>query len=226
MTKRATGTYNKTMKTGNGYLLVVEDDPDILNLLHTTLTFKGYRVVTARNGREGLDIVHAERPSIVIADIMMPQLDGFGLVHRLRINPLTRDIPVIFITATYVTEEDQEFALEIGATRFIQKPVDLQHLLSVVMQLLEHPHQGAAPASEQEPLNEFNFYAGYRQRLESKLDQRVKQIAREEHLLGTHPSEDEALLSSLHHAVKERDELMILLEQINNHLAKYGDPDP
>src|SRR3990172_2645439 len=105
---------------GSGYLLIVEDDPDILKLLDTTLTFRGYRVVKAQNGREGLDAVLKERPAIVIADIMMPKLDGFGLVHRFRLNPETRDIPVVFITATYVAAEDREFALNIGATRFIR----------------------------------------------------------------------------------------------------------
>jgi DNA-binding response OmpR family regulator len=209
------------MDKGNDYLLIVEDDPDILKLLDTTLKFKGYRVVRARNGREGLNLIQRERPAIVIADIMMPQLDGFGLVHRLRINPDTRDIPVVFITATYVTPEDQEFALNIGATRFIQKPVDLENLLAVIAQLLEHP--GTSPVIE--PLNEFNFYNGYRRRLEAKLDQKIRQIAREEHLLGTHPAEDEALMLSLRHAVKERDELMILLDQIQEQLAKYDKPD-
>jgi DNA-binding response OmpR family regulator len=53
-----------------GYLLIVEDDPDILKLLHTTLKFKGYRVLTARNGKEGLEAVHKERPAIVIANWM------------------------------------------------------------------------------------------------------------------------------------------------------------
>lgn len=209
------------MNTGNGYLLVVEDDPDILRLLDTTLTFRGYRVVTARNGKEGLDIIQAERPAVVIADIMMPRLDGFGLVHRLRINPETRDIPVVFITATYVTAEDQEFALNIGATRFLQKPVDLAHLLNTVAQLLE----SGGTLHALEPLKEFNFYDGYRKRLTAKLDQKVKQIAREERLLGTHPSEDEALLLSLRHAARERDELVILLEQIDEQLAKHSGSD-
>ena len=209
------------MNAENGYLLIVEDDPDILKLLDTTLTFRGYRVIRARNGREGLDIIQRERPLIVIADIMMPQLDGFGLVHRLRINPDTRDIPVVFITATYVTPEDQEFALNIGATRFIQKPVDLENLLTQVAQLLEQ--DVVLPVIE--PIKEFSFYDGYRQRLEAKLDQKVKQIAREEHLLGTHPAEDEALMLSLRHAVRERDELMILLEQIHEQLEKYTDSD-
>ncbi len=86
------------MNTEPGYLLIVEDDPDILKLLDTTLTFRGYRVITAHNGKEGLEIVQKEHPAIVITDIMMPKLDGFGLVHRLRLNPETRGIPVVFIS--------------------------------------------------------------------------------------------------------------------------------
>src|SRR5215510_6307507 len=150
------------MTAGTGFLLIVEDDPDILKLLDTTLKFKGYRVVTAHNGKEGLEIIHKEHPAIIIADIMMPQLDGFGLVHRLRLDPETRNIPVVFITATYVAEEDKQFALSIGATRFLQKPVDLDHFLATIAELLKH---GAPVAVE--PLKEFNFYDGYRMRLET-----------------------------------------------------------
>jgi len=206
------------MNTRQGYLLIVEDDPDIRKLLDTTLTFKGYRVITTHNGREALEAVQREHPTIVIADIMMPQLDGFGLVHRLRINPETRIIPVVFITATYVTPEDKEFALNIGATRFIQKPVDLETFLVTIAELLE---PGAPTAIE--PLNEFDFYDGYRKRLEAKLDQKVKQIAREERLLGSHSdAEDQDLHVSLRHAVREREELKLLLGQIHKQLAKIA----
>ena len=205
------------MHTASGYLLIAEDDPDIRKLLYTTLTFKGYRVVAAHNGREGLEFIQKERPLIVITDIMMPQLDGFGLVHRLRIDPQTRDIPVVFITATYVSRADQEFALNIGATRFIQKPVDLEKFLATIEELLE---QGPLPTVE--PLKEFNFYDGYRKRLETKLDQKIKQIAREEHLLTTRPDEaNQAIIASLHHAIYERDEIKLLLEQIHQQLEKY-----
>ncbi len=208
------------MNTESGYLLVAEDDPDIRKLLYTTLTFKGYRVVAAHNGREGLEFIQKERPLIVITDIMMPQLDGFGLVHRLRIDPQTRDIPVVFITATYVSRADQEFALNIGATRFIQKPVDLEKFLATIEELLE---QGPLPTVE--PLKEFNFYDGYRKRLEIKLDQKIKQIAREEHLLSTRPDEaNQAIIASLHHAIYERDEIKLLLEQIHKQLEKYEKP--
>ena len=206
------------MSSASGYLLIVEDDPDILKLLHTTLKFRGYRVLTARNGKEGLDAVHKERPAVVIADIMMPRLDGFGLVHRLRLDPQTRDIPVVFITATYVTPEDKDFALNIGATRFLQKPVDLEHFLSIVSELLQ---QGAVPPAE--PIKEVNFYEGYRSRLESKLAQKERQIARDEHLLSTHEdSGNESLQASLRQAREEREEIKILLQQVQAQLEKHN----
>ena len=209
------------MKAEQDYLLVVEDDPDILKLLNTTLTFKGYRVITARNGKEGLEAIQKERPAIVIADIMMPKLDGFGLVHRIRINPETRDIPVVFITATYVAPEDREFALNIGATRFIQKPVDLEKFLATVAEVLK---QGIPIRIE--PLKELNFYDEYRKRLESKRDEKTKQIARDEHLLGTHSAEEDAFLrASLHHAISERNELKLLLDQIDEQIQKYDKPE-
>ena len=67
-----------------GPLLVVEDVQHILQLLEVTLRFKGYPVVTARNGQEALEIIEKEHPALVITDILMPKLDGFALVHRLR----------------------------------------------------------------------------------------------------------------------------------------------
>lgn len=205
------------MNAGQGYLLIVEDDLDILELLASILTFRGYRVVTARNGREGLEVVQRERPEIVIADIMMPKLDGFGLVHRLRINPDTRDIPVVFITATYVAPEDKEFALSIGATRFIQKPIDIEDFLTTIAELSEQDVSTAI-----ESLEEFSFYEEYRSRLEAKLAEKNKQIARDQDLLKTHLDED--LQASLHRAIGERDELRLLLDQIHEQLQKYTKP--
>ena len=209
------------MNAGQAYLLIVEDDPDILELLDTTLTFGGYRVITARNGREGLEVIKKQLPAVVIADIMMPMLDGFGLVHRLRINRETRDIPVIFITATYVAPEDKEFALNIGVTRFIEKPIDLEDFLTTIAELLK---RGVPVAIE--PLKELSFYEGYRKRLEKKLDQKNKQIAREEDLLKTSLGEEnEALRASLHQAISDRDEIKLLLVQIREQLGKSTKPE-
>jgi DNA-binding response OmpR family regulator len=204
-----------------GYVLIVEDVPDILKLLEETLKFKGYRATTARNGQEALEAIQRERPMLVITDIMMPKLDGFGLVHRLRINPETRDIPVIFLTATYVALEDKAFALNIGATRFIEKPVNFEKFLHTIEELVT---QGtpAAPAL----ISEAEFYEGYRQRLERKLEQKATQIARDEHLLETLPEvEKQSFKASLQAAIIERDEIQRLLNEIQMRMegvAKSG----
>ena len=206
------------MNKGQDYLLIVEDDRDISRLLDAALTFRGYRVIVAHNGQEALEVIQIKRPAIVITDIMMPKLDGFGLVHRLRIHPETCDIPVVFITATYVAAEDREFALNIGATRFIQKPVDVEKFVGIVADVLK---QEAPPVIE--PLKELQFFEGYRRRLEIKLEQKNKQIAREERLLGTHSkTEDPHLRASLRLAKRERDELGFLLEQVHEQLKNIS----
>src|SRR5512145_1439502 len=186
-----------------GYVLIVEDVPDILRLLEETLKFKGYRAVTATNGHEALEAIQRERPMLVITDIMMPKLDGFGLVHRLRINPETREIPVIFLTATYVALEDKAFALNIGATRFIEKPVNFEKFLQTIQDLLTQDQPITPPL-----MSEAEFYEGYRQRLETKLNQKNTQIARDEHLLATIPEgEKDTFRASLQLALNERNEL-------------------
>jgi DNA-binding response OmpR family regulator len=203
------------MNMKQGYLLIVEDVPDILRLLEETLKFKGYNAVTARNGQEALDLIQRERPALVITDIMMPKLDGFGLVHRLRINPETRDLPVIFLTATYVALEDKAFALNIGVTRFIEKPVNFERFLETIDELLT---QGAP--SVPTPMSEADFYEGYRQRLEKKLNQKITQIARDERLLSSISEEEKpSFKASLQLAVNERDELQRLLDEIQIRIA-------
>jgi CheY-like chemotaxis protein len=209
------------MNTKQGYLLVVEDIPDILRLLDATLKFKGYRVVTAPNGQEALEAIQRERPALIITDILMPKMDGFSLVHRLRINPETRDIPVVFLTATYVAPEDKAFALTIGVNRFIEKPVDFEQFLPAIEEIL-----AKGPSAPLEPLNEADFYEGYRKRLEKKLNQKMTQIARGEHLLKTVSQEEQSTIrASLQQAQNERQEIQHLLDEIHEYLDKINKRD-
>jgi CheY-like chemotaxis protein len=203
------------MNMESGYILIVEDVPDILRLLEETLKFKGYRAVTAFNGQEALEKIQQERPRLIITDIMMPKLDGFGLVHRLRINPETREIPVIFLTATYVAMEDKAFALNIGATRFIEKPVNFDQFLGTIQELL-----AAKPQVSTMQMSEAEFYEGYRQRLEKKLVQKNTQIGRDERLLQTISDEERPTFrASLQMAKNERDELEKLLSELQARIA-------
>ncbi len=209
------------METNKGYLLVVEDIPDILTLLDTTLKFKGYRVVTARNGQEAYELIQKEQPALVVTDILMPKMDGFSLVHRLRLDPKTRGIPVMFLSATYVAPEDKAFALTIGATRFMEKPVVLEEFLPMIEELLNKP----AP-QHAEPISEEDFYIGYRKRLDIKLAEKNTQITRAEGLLKTvSEAEKESFSLSLYQAVNERKEILRLLEEIDIRLAKESQAD-
>jgi DNA-binding response OmpR family regulator len=203
------------MDKQQGYVLIVEDVPDILRLLEETLKFKGYRSRTAYNGHEALELIQQERPALVITDIMMPKLDGFGLVHRLRINPVTRDIPVIFLTATYVALEDKAFALNIGVTRFIEKPVNFEKFLDTVRELYSRDVPATPPV-----ISEAEFYKGYRERLEKKLNQKITQISRDERLLETIAEEEKTtIMASLQAAKNERDEIERLLQEIQSRLG-------
>ena len=206
------------METQKGYLLVVEDIPDILSLLKATLEFKGYRVVTAKEGTEALEAIKNERPALIITDILMPKMDGFSLVHQLRLNLETRDIPVVFLSATYVAPEDKAFAVNLGVIRFIEKPVDFEQFLPTIASLLE---EGAK--STREPLDEMAFYDEYRKRLETKLLHKNTQIARAEHLLETISDEEKpSFIASLHQSRNERQDIQQLLDQIHQILENYN----
>lgn len=205
------------MDSQQGYLLVVDDIPDILTLLKATLTFKGYRVVTAPNGEDALAMIQKDRPALIIADILMPKMDGFTLVHHLRLDPETRDIPIVFLSATYVAPEDRDFAIAIGVNRFIEKPVDLESFLPIVSEML------SKRVSSQGTMSDREFYEGYLKRLETKLHHKNVQITRSEHLLETLPEEEKPTIKASHeHALDERDEILRLLEKVRERMNGEG----
>lgn len=194
----------------NGPILVVEDVANVLELLEVTLRFKGYEVVGARNGLEGLAMVEKVKPVLVITDILMPKMDGYAFVQKLRTNPATRRIPVIFLSATYVTPEDKKFALSLGATRFIEKPIDTEDFLLTIAEIMTQE-----PVTGPEPLNSRDFYQGYRDRLENKLRHKSTQIARTERLIPTLPPEQRpAFESMLQQAKNDRENIQSELNQI------------
>lgn len=200
-----------------GPILIVEDVPNVLELLEVTLRFKGYPVTVAHDGQEALEKIEKERPALVVTDILMPKLDGYALAHRLRTNPATKDIPIIFISATYVTQEDKNFAMDLGAARFIEKPIDIEEFLLTVAELLTE-----GPAMASEPMSDRQFYQGYRERLENKLRHKNTQIARTERLMATLPENQRpAFEALLQQAIRDRDEIQAELNQVYSILEEY-----
>jgi signal transduction histidine kinase/DNA-binding response OmpR family regulator len=101
-------------------VLVVDDDPDALDLVMAMIEDSGYSVQTATTGREALESVQRVRPDAIILDMMLPEMDGVEVVHRLGLNPEWREIPVILLTA-HDLSPDERRALDYGGVRFIQK---------------------------------------------------------------------------------------------------------
>jgi CheY-like chemotaxis protein len=198
------------MANTRGPILVVEDIPNVLELLEVTLRFQGYEVISAHNGQEALEILEKETPALIITDILMPKLDGFALVQKLRSMPKTLSIPVIFLSATYVTPEDRTFAMSLGASRFIEKPIDTEEFLLTIAELLSQ-EQITIPR----PLAQPQFYTGYRARLEIKLQHKNRQIARIERLLPTLDPDQQASFRTLYEqAIRDRDEIQVELQAL------------
>jgi CheY-like chemotaxis protein/two-component sensor histidine kinase len=101
-------------------VLVVDDDPDALDLVVAMIEGGGYDLQTATTGREALDAIARQRPDAIILDLMLPEMDGFEVVHRMSLNPDWRSIPVILLTARDLSHEERR-ALDIGTARIIQK---------------------------------------------------------------------------------------------------------
>jgi two-component system OmpR family response regulator len=120
-------------KTPEAKLLVVDDEPNIRELLSTSLRFAGFDVVAAANGREALDAVEREQPDLAVLDVMLPDMDGFTVTRRLR--AAGRHFPVLFLTARDDTE-DKVTGLTVGGDDYVTKPFSLDEVVARIRAVL------------------------------------------------------------------------------------------
>jgi two-component system OmpR family response regulator len=118
---------------GEARLLVVEDDPNILELLSASLRFAGFSVRTATNGAQAVQVAREERPDLVVLDVMLPDLDGFEVIRKLR-DGGTRT-PVVFLTARDATD-DKIRGLTLGGDDYVTKPFSLEELTARIRAVL------------------------------------------------------------------------------------------
>ncbi|WP_298586515.1 response regulator transcription factor [uncultured Kocuria sp.] len=114
-------------------LLVVDDEPNILELLATSLRFAGFEVVTAANGRDALAKAESENPDLAVLDVMLPDMDGFSVTRKLRASG--RHFPILFLTAKDETE-DKVTGLTVGGDDYVTKPFSLDEVVARIRAVL------------------------------------------------------------------------------------------
>ena len=161
-------------------ILVAEDDENSRALLETVLAAEGYEVVSFENGLKALSHLQTNPIDLIISDILMPEMDGYGLCRAIKQNQYLQNIPMIFYTATYTSEQDRRFAMSLGADQFLIKPMLMPDLVMIVKDQLSSNTKSGAPKSR-------GLYRGsplkldkqHADRVRSKLDQKIVELSAE-----------------------------------------------
>jgi len=136
-------------------ILIVEDNESVRENLREIMMLNGYQVVTATNGREGVELAVQELPDLILCDIMMPELDGYGVFQALNQQPVTSELPFIYLTAKS-EQEDFRKGMSLGADDYVTKPFDVTSLLLTIEKRLhkrEHLRKSIAlPPNQHEQL--------------------------------------------------------------------------
>ncbi|HET9121534.1 MAG TPA: response regulator [Solirubrobacterales bacterium] len=151
-------------------ILVVDDTPQNIKVLDAMLTPRGYEVIPAQSGDEALAKVAAERPDLVLLDIVMPGMDGYEVCRRLRSDPASTLLPVVMITAS--GEQEKVSAIDAGADDFITKPLDQAELMARIRSLVRIKQYHDKIETQAAQLESWN------QKLEERVDEQVSELVR------------------------------------------------
>ncbi len=152
-------------------VLVVDDDESSRYLAATILRASDHVVVEARDGVEALEVARAQVPDLLLTDILMPKMDGYMLVREWKRDLALSGVPVVFLTASYTDDSDARLAMDLGAARFLLKPIEPELLLEAVA-------EAAAQGAEDRPprVADDRIMAEYGERLVRKLEKKVVEL--------------------------------------------------
>lgn len=199
-------------------VLVVDDDEAGRYLVASILAGEGHVATEALDGRDALQKARADRPDVLITDILMPHMDGYQLAREWKADPVLASVPLIFLTASYTDPEDEKFAIELGADGFLSKPVDPEMLIEMIDDVTAASSADAArrPADR----SEIEILQEYSDRVVHKLEQKLADLERSNVMLESAMSalsqEAEArglLVAELHAEVARREAREVELQQ-------------
>lgn len=157
-------------------VLLVDDHQQNIYLLDVLLKTNGFQCESASNGQEALDKARAQPPDLIVTDILMPVMDGFSLCRVCKQEDQLRDIPIIFYTATYTDPKDEAFALSLGASAFLTKPMEPNMFLAEVQKVMAQKELPVPQKSHGTTENDTEYYRSYSETLIRKLEQKLTQL--------------------------------------------------
>jgi len=149
-------------------LLIVDDTPTNLKLLRAQLEAEGHAVFEAHNGVDALALLERQRMDVVISDIFMPEMDGYRLCYEIRKHARLHDLPIILCTSTYTSVEDEKLVRDVGADKYLKRPVSRETIVAALHEVLAMPHAAPQPKA----LQEVEVLKEYSERLVSKLEKK------------------------------------------------------
>jgi CheY-like chemotaxis protein len=173
-------------------ILIADDNPQNIYLLESILKGHHYDVIPAKNGAEALDAGLRNLPDMIIADILMPVMDGFELCRRWKADERLKRIPFMFYTATYTDPKDEQFALSLGADRFVVKPQKPEFLGRIICDVLAEYLKNRSSAEPS--VDEMESLRQYNEVLFRKLEKKMKQLEGE--VAGHRLAEERILLAN------------------------------
>lgn len=135
------GLFKSKTKTARPKILFVDDEADLVSTVECRLKWADFDVVTASNGKEGLDKAETEKPNLILLDTNMPIMNGHEMLEQLRKNPQLKDIPVIMLTSVFETRDIAK-ASSYGIVDYVTKPFDFTELVEKISNALENKTKG------------------------------------------------------------------------------------
>jgi len=198
-------------------ILIVDDSADARLFLERALMSQGYEVASVANGARALESALDAPPDLIISDVMMPEMDGFELCRRVKTDDRLRQIAFIFYSATYVEGKDEQLALQLGASRFLVKPMEASEFIENVKGVIEEYRAHRLPVPERPLAQREELDRVHVEVLTRKLEKKVSELEAERDAL--HRSEEsyrrlnESLAERIEEAVaelREKDRILVI----------------
>jgi len=161
-------------------ILIVEDNHENLEMLDTFLKSHKYQTYCAINGVEAIGILETTAVDLIISDILMPEMDGYMLCKKVKSDARWADIPFIFYSATFTTRLDEIFAIKLGATKFVRKPMEPSSFLKIIQEILQSRIDGTLETAQYKFKDDQDVSRVYNQRIVKKLEEKVSELEKSE----------------------------------------------